>query len=445
MLDSRRKDHRRFGDIQPSLLIGNWVIMGNEETNLQSVIFWGGPNEDKASGSMIWDHDLVINFSMAGDKPKMLINPERIVSILTGKTLDELEKTTVFDGAFEYKADRLKLELIQYPTCTRAKIWASQVSFEELSQRLKSAGAQQKKPNVEISIPDRPSLIPEDELKAFRFKYPDKQQQMDKEKAQKKGISLMISNVFALVAVAGVIAFILYQIFVTRHMPLPLPPEAWVAIKGDIAGFYLSAIEGTDIEKFGFRAGLVLLKFTEDVQALGVDSTCTFFVNEGDPISNRLVPQIVRDANGNEIYNLGARTTEFLEVEDYEQVNTNLFDIASYNNRKNAEGDWAQFGELGKGNAKRIIMRGGIAERNKMHLLALARGYAKLGDIAEGTPNFYNNLADNQSFVTAKYGLRSGNTVQIFGQIERTFTAKEGRNAEAKLLFSFRASYLRDR
>lgn len=412
---------------------------------LHNVLFWGGINKEKCSGEVKWDHDIMLYFSQS-DGTHSLKNPDDVVSIILGTELKNVRRATLFEHAMEYRANDNVVEVLQGSERTIVKIWGQNLNYDDITKKLLSAGAKQEIPVIDIKIPDRPPVIAEGEVKKIRFKYSDKLLEQDEEEAKKMSRNMLISNILTVMIIVSVLVFILYEAVITKYIEVPLPKEGFLAVKGDIAGFLLENIEGTPLEKQGFKSGLLLMKFTEDVDSSGINSDSHFFMKEGASFSNRLIIDKVTNADGTQLYNIGARTTEFVDIiEGFEQVNTNLFEVDAFQNAKKKEGDWSSYGELGKGNAKRIILRGGLTEKNVFYIMGLARGYVKLGDVTIEGQRFYDNLADNQSYVTALYALKSHNQVKLFGQIEKTFTPKEGRNSEDKLLFSFKTIYVRDK
>jgi len=122
-----------------------------------------------------------------------------------------------------------------------------------------------------------------------------------------------------------------------------------------------------------------------------------------------------------------------------------LFKFDTYNNRTAGEADWSNYGHLGTGKAKQIVIRGRIVEMEDGFYLSLGGGFAKLGDITEEGERFYDKFTDSESYIGALYSLNAGRPVYVYGQIEKTFTPREGRNSKDKKLFSFRITYVRSR
>jgi len=399
--------------------------------SLNGVIFWGGPNEEKTKRQTKWDHDILINASKS-DKLGILSDPESLVPIFMEEEIESLKTEELYKGAMKYSHKKRILEVLTGLNYTTFKVYGKDLDYKEIAQRLISLGAKEKKPHIEIKVPDRPPLLDERVVKSRRYNYPEENKKKDEKKGKKYTISATIKSLIGIIFVAAFCYFIYYEAFVPKYVPIPLPPEGFLGVKGDMVGFLI-------------EDKLTLLKFAEDMEDKNLTPTTTFYVNEKTNITNKIVVDRVIDESGETIYNIRNRQVEFSsDIYGYELVRGSDFEYDSYKNIRKPEGDWSKYGELGTGDVEMIVIPGRLYERDNGDFLGMGKGYAKMSAPEEELGSrFYDVLADNESYFTAIYGLRTQKTVRIFGQIEKTFTASEGRNRADRILFQFKPIYVR--
>lgn len=406
--------------------------MAVADVKLSEIIFWGEINEDKSKTPTKWDHDILLNVSNAGKvSPVEDIFP--IVGIILDEDPDNISKEMLYDGVDEYRAAGKKeyVEVAKGLNYTIVKIYNCGQNLDEIAGRLKSAGIKEQKPSWDIEIPDRPKRVNENELKKLRFKYSDDAQERDEKLGKRATLNSILRGVITGIVSIAVISFIIYEGFVTKYQNVTPPTENFIAKKGTLLGYDAG---GT----------LALFAFADPVDELGVDEHAILYIPEGVETTNKIVVEKAVDSLGNVLYEKGARQVEFTPpIEGYTYAKANLFKYDTYQHKDDA--GWAQYGVLGTGKATKIIVRGRIVEmEDDGYYVSLGSGYAKLGSFEEDESlMFYNTLADAESYITAKFSMETGRPVYLYGQIEETFTPREGRNSKDKKLFAFRATYAR--
>jgi len=402
--------------------------------NYSNIIFWGELNEDKSKSPTKWNHDILINFTYA-NKSIPLDDPDDIISILLNEDKENIEKSFLYEGVDEYKIKGKKgfAEVSKGLEYTIVKLYGKDFDLEEITSRLTDSGAKNKKPHLEIEIPDRPKLLDENILTGFRYNYSEEEKEKDTSLSRKKTIISVFRGIFYIIVSALVIGFIVYEAFITKYKDITPPTENFIAKKGNLMGYN---VEGN----------LTLFSFANPVEELGIDESSLIFIPETEEVTDRIIVEKATDSLGNVLYEKGVRQVEFTSsVEGYDYVTANQFRFDTYRNKTAGEADWSQYGYLGTGKAKQIVVRGRIVEMEDGYFLSIGLGYAKLGDLAEEGERFYDKLVDSESYIVALFSLKSGRPVYVYGQIERTFTSKEGRNKTDKKLFAFRALYMRSR
>jgi len=402
--------------------------------NVSDIIFWGEVNEEKSKSPTKWDHDILMNFTYA-NKFIPLDDHDDIISILLNEDRENIEKSFIYEGVDEYMVKGKKgfAEVSKGMEYTIVKLYGKDFDLEEITSRLTVSGVKNKKPHLEIKIPDIPKLLDGNILTGFRYKYSDEEKEKDSSLSKKKTIMSVSKGFLYTILFALVIGFIVYEAFITKYKDITPPTENFIAKKGNLIGYN---VEGN----------LTLFSFANLVEELGIDEGLLFFIPETEEVTDRIIVEKAKDSLGSVLYEKGVRQVEFMSsVEGYDYARANQFRFDTYRNKTAGEADWSQYGYLGTGKAKKIVIRGRVVEREDGYFLSIGLGYAKLGDLADEGERFYDNLVDSESYITALFSLKSGRPVYVYGQIEKTFTSREGRNKTDKKLFVFRALYMRSR
>jgi hypothetical protein len=316
---------------------------------------------------------------------------------------------------------------------TIIKLYGENFNIDEITSNLIISGAKNEKPRLEIDIPDRPKLLSEDSLKNLRFKYPEEEREKDESLSRKKTVIATIKGVFYVIFIGIIVGFILYKTLVTKYKNVTPAKENFIAKKGNLLGY---SVDGN----------LTLFAFADPVDELGVNENSLLFVPEDMELTDKIVVEKATDSSRNVLYDKGIKQIEFSStIEGYNQVKSNLFKYDSYQNKNTDESDWSQYGYLGSGKAQKLIIRGRIIENETGYYISMGSGLAKLGDLAEEGKRFYDNFTDSESYITTLFSLKMGRPIYVFGQIEKTFTVKEGRNNKEKRLFAFKPLYIRFR
>ena len=402
--------------------------------NVSDIIFWGEINEEKSKSPTKWNHDILINFTYA-NKSIPLDDPDDVISVLFNEDRENIEKSFLYEGVDEYtvKGKKGLAEVSKGLEYTIVKLYGKDFDLEEITSRLTVSGAKNKKPNLEIEIPDRPKLLDGNILTGFRYKYSEEEKEKDTTLSRNKTIMSVFRGVIYIVFSALVIGFIVYEAFITKYKDITPPTEDFIAKKGNLMGYN---VEGN----------LSLFSFANPVEELGINEGSLIFVPETEEVTDRIIVEKATDSLGNVLYEKGVRQVEFASsVDGFDYARANQFRFDTYRNKTAGEADWSQYGYLGTGKAQQIIIRGRVVEMEDGYFLIMGLGYAKLGDLADEGKRFYDNLVDSESYITALFAIKIGRPVYVYGQIEKTFTSREGRNKTDKKLFSFRALYMRSR
>ena len=402
--------------------------------NLSNIIYWGDVNEEKSKSPTKLDYDILLNFSYK-DKLAPIVNPDDVVSVIFDVDKESIECEPLYEGVNEYKIkDQKKVaEVIKGLEYTLIKLYGKDFDLDEIKKRLQASKASNKKANLSLEIPDRPKKIDEKTLRNFRYKYSEEEQINDDSLTTKNTIKSIIRGFFYLVVAAVVIIFMSYEIFFTKFQNVTLPTENFIAKKGNLVGYDANGV-------------LTLFMFSDPVDGLGVDERAMLFIPELVDVTDRIIVEKATDSLENVLYEKGASQVEYSSyIEGYSYVKANLFKFDTYKNRTAGEADWDQYGQLGTGKAKQIMIRARIVEMEDGYYLSLGSGFAKLGDIAEEGERFYDQLMDSESYITSIFSLITGRPVYVYGQVEKTFTPKEGRNNKDKKLFVFKVTYVRSR
>ena len=402
--------------------------------NLSNMIFWGEVNEEKSKSPTKLDYDILLNFTYS-DKLTPIKNPDAIVSVILDEDKENIECEPLYEGVNEYKIKDQKkvVEVIRGLEYTIVKLYGNDFDFDEIKKKLQASKAKNRKADLSINIPDKPKKVNEKALRNFRYKYTEEEQIKDDSLTTKSTIRSIIRNAVYLIVATALIGYVSYEIFVTKFQNVTPPSENFIAKKENIIGYNLNGV-------------LTLFLFSEPVDDLGVNESAIFFIPELADVTDRIVAEKVTDSLDNVLYEKGAKQVEFgTPIDGYDYVKANLFKFDTYKNRTAGEADWNQYGQLGTGKAKKIMIRARIVELKDAYYLSLGGGFSKLGDVAEEGERFYDMLADSESYITSIFSLQSGRPVYVYGQIEKTFTPREGRNKNDKKLFVFKITYVRSR
>lgn len=406
--------------------------MAETSMNLKGLRFWGGPNEEKIKGATKWNHDIHIYVTVA-DALKALPAPEDLILVIAEVySIEDFKVNELYEGVSEYVHPSMKIELSDGSDFTMYKIYSNTVDFDTIAARLTGAGLTQIKPDIEIEVPDRPPIVNVEEYWKPRFQYRENIQQDDLQKAKMWSLKSMVSNLIVLLILGGGGGFVYYTGFVTKYIDVTPPDDSYIGVRNNLLAY--------NVEN-----RLHLFKFAENVEELGVDSTSIIMMPEDAELGRRVAVDKLYDMDENLIYELGPRQIDFTTpITDFELLNSNKFEFDSYRNRRDPEGDWSKFGELGRGDAKKIILSGKIWEEEDGYYLAMGRGFAKLGDRGESIAPFYNEL-DPESYLATLWSIKYDRPVRVYGQIVNTLSSREGRDKENRKLFNFQTAHVRMR
>ncbi|MCK4967049.1 hypothetical protein KAS50_08455, partial [bacterium] len=390
--------------------------MASAVVNLSDIVYWGEINEEKSKAPTKWDHDILINISFS-DKLSPVKDILPIAALILNEDEENIQSEELYEGVDEYRAAEKKeyIEVSRGYDYTIIKIYGEGLDFNEITGKLNSAGLKNQKPQWNIDIPDRPKRLDDAELRKIRFTYTDEKREDDEKLSKKSTIKSIFTGIIYSMFVIAIIGYIAYEGLVTKMKSITPPTESFIAKKGTLMGYN---VEGR----------MALFAFASPVEELGVDERSILLIPEEMELTSKNIVEKAVDSLGNVLYEKGVNQVEFLPpIEGFDYAKANLFKYDSYRNRD--ESGWAQYGILGTGKAKKIIIRGRITEREEEgYYISMGGGYARLGDLAEEGNRFYDKLADSESYISALYSLKSGRQVYMYGQIEKTYTSREGRN-----------------
>ncbi|MFC1732092.1 hypothetical protein ACFL6I_17440 [candidate division KSB1 bacterium] len=311
------------------------------------------------------------------------------------------------------------------------KIYSKSVDVDSLLQRLTAAGAVHKKPEIPIEIPDRPQLLNEEILNKQRFEYRDEILEKDKKIASGETFKSLVRNVFTIIFVGAFVGFIGMELLIPKLKVVELLPENFITAKGN----YIV---------YDYENRMVVFKLADNVEDIGYDSTCSVMISETAEVRRDVTVERLVTTEEEIIYDRGNRIIDFEpDPSDYGFVNGNPFMFDAYGD--GTESDWSDYGELERGNAENIILRGIIVINEGQYLFGVGRSRAVLGEYSEDIEPFYESLNDEKSRAAILYSLNRNKPIVIYGQIQKTLTRNEGRNTLQRLIFNFKTDYARQR
>ncbi|MCP4726240.1 MAG: hypothetical protein GY863_14445 [bacterium] len=407
----------------------------SEKKNLSNIVVWGSQNEEKTTSPVRALHDFLIGASLS-QKLRKLPDPESLLPYIFECDIEELKARELYDGLNEYKKDEFVVEIMSGPVFTEYKLYGTGVDFDAIMQRLVSAGAENKKPEIPLNIPDIPEEIDEEVLNRKRFDYTGDLQTKDDNLAKKSTIMGAVKGIFGTAGFLAVCIYLGVEAFMPKYEMVAREPDDFMVSQ---KGIYIS---------YSIDKKLTLFKLAEE--DIEFDSTYTFWMPEGSEYSTKIAPEIIKDPAGNAVYEKGNRLVSFESdpTSDYSFVNARMFEFDGFN--EGGDVDWAMLGELDRGNPQNILIQAPIREQDGKYLLVLGRTYALLGEVGEGIVPFYETLSDDISYHSALYSIKSQarsqtGLVRVMGQIQKTLTRQEGRNSIDKIIFSFKVDYVRGR
>ncbi len=407
----------------------------SEKKNLSSIIVWGSQNEEKSTTPVRWTHDYLIGASKS-EKLRKLPDPEMLLPYIFDCDVDELKARELYEGLNEYKKDQMTVEVTSGPVYTEYKLYGEGFDFDAVMQRLVNAGAENKKPEIKLGIPDIPEELDMDVVNKKRYDYTEDQKGKDNNLAKNSTVMGAVKGFFGTVGFLAVCVYLGLEAFMPKYKVVPMDPEDFMVAQ---KGLYIS---------YSVDKKLNLFKLAEeDVE---FDSTYTFWMPEKAEYTTKIAPEQIQDAEGNTVYSKGNRLVSFESdpTSDYNFVNARMFEFDGFN--EGGDVDWAQYGELDRGNAQNILITAPIREVEGQYLLVLGRTYALLGEAQEGVVPFYETLSDDISYHSSLYSIKSqkrsqSGTVRVMGQIQKTLSRAEGRNSINKIIFAFKVDYVRGR
>jgi len=403
-----------------------------QQQSLSNIVIWGGENEKKSRTPIRWTHDYVI-YASYKDKLTPLQDPEVLIPVIFDMDIDELKTQELYDGVFEYSSKEMTVEMIEGMEFSEYKLYGKSIDFDAIIQRLASRGASMHKPSISIELPDRPPLVDEENLYKQRYAYKDEIIEKDRSLARIETIKTVFRTLFGLLFIGAIGTYLGMEIFIPKLKEVELLPDNFITARGN---YIVYDIDGK----------MTVFKIADLIQDIGYDSTCTIFVPEALDVGRerKIVVDRIKNSEGKTIYVRGNRLIDFEnDPTDYDYKNANPFVFDAYG--EGSEADWSQFGELRKENAQKIILRGRVEIREGKYLLLLGSTRAVLGEAVEGVPPFYEGFADDISYATVLYSLKKIKAINVYGQIDRTLTKREGRNTLEKMIFVYKADYARPR
>jgi hypothetical protein len=413
--------------------------MAEVTADLSTLIFWGGKNEDKTNWGSKWNHDVTINVSQASALHGME-NPEDLIPILFNAELSAIKKKEIYEQVYEYKMGNIRIEVGHSYEYSLYRVFGD-IAYDELANRLSAKGLTARKPEIHVHVPDRPPVLPEEQVFAPRYDYTDDRQKLDGEKLSSYRLGKLGRAFMTLLVFGGAVGYLAYTALVRNYKELELSPEAYIGTKGEYIAYVVDE-------------RLVLFKFDEEIEAKGVNASFTFGVEEDKDIydrdgkmNRRIIIDEVWDATGESVYHRGNRMVSFnSKVPGYEVVRAAEFEYDSFKERKKPDGDWSKFFDPTKGLSTPIVFNARPYSDETGYWASMGRGFSKLCDLPAGSEaSVYTNLADAESYLIMKYAIEKDKVVNLFGQISSTYSASEGRTREAKKLFEFTVTYVRER
>ncbi len=402
-----------------------------EKTKLNNIVLWGGKNDDKSQSPTRWLHDYIL-FASKEVKLSVLDDPGALIPYIFDADHDDIESHELYDGVYEYKTSDLVVELVEGFQYAEYKLYGADIDYEAITHRLKQAGVTLQKPEIPVDIPGRPKLVDLNKLNKQRFDYHEETHDRDVSLAKSMTIKAAFKTVIGFVVFIGLSTFLGIQIFIPKFQDVtPLPEDTLITTKGN----YLV---------YNINNRMTVFKFADLVDDIGYDPSYMIFVPEQAAVTDKIVVSRMTDADGNRVYDIGNRTVDFeTDPTDYNFVNGKTFEFNTY--RSGGEDDWSTYGELSQGRADRIVLQGRVVEREGRYMMLLGTVWAVLGDITEDGTRFYDLLGDDMSYAAVIYSLKGRKIINVYGQIERTYSTREGRNSVDKVVFSFKADYARKR
>ena len=431
---------------------------------LDNIIFWGGKNDDKSPAFYViwfqsfafgilnllrkiyglskvisdetltkvspspvrWDHDFIL-FASKADKLAGLKDPSSFVPSIFELDLEEIPSHELYDGVTEYKTKKITVELIEGLQYNEFKIYSETFDFDGLKQRLSAAGAVERKPDIPLDVPGCPDEVDVERLNRQRLIYQDEILEKDKSAANMNTVKSILRGI---IGVAGFTIFIYWswqEIFTIKYQDVsPIPGDTFITTIGNNV-------------VYSINNRMTVFKFADLVEEVGYDTTYNMWIPEGEEVKLEIVVSRMTNADGDVVYDIGNRFIGFeAEPGGYNFVNATPFEF-------DKTMDWAGYGELEKGQADRISLQGRIIERNGQYLLLFGKTFAILGDILDTGSQFYDLLEDDLSYAAVLFSLKANRPINIYGQIQKTLTSREGRNSVDRKIFLFKTEYARKR
>jgi len=406
-----------------------------EQVQLSDIVIWGGSNEMKSKSPVRWNHDFII-YASYSDTLKTLDNASVLIPQIFGKPIEEIHSKELYDGVYEYKTNEITVEVVDGIEYTEYKLYGTNIDFDAIVQRLVMSGAQMKKPVIPIVIPDRPEVVDLNQLNQLRYLYAEEIKDSDESQARKVAYKSFIMGAF------GIIFLIVITVFVIKF--LIMTPYQNITPTGTVEVVYL----GTIGQSVGYSVDgkLIQYKFAVPIASFGFDSTDKLFkkvATKPKDFNTIEVDKVVTADGKTTKYERGKNAPEVVferKVTDYTYVNTKPFTFDSYQSQ--GEADWAKYGELVKGRTDKIIIQGRVIEKEGKYLMVFGNTAALLGTVSDQEP-FYSHMQDDLSTITILYALKAKKLINIYGQINRTLTLREGRNSLDKIIFEFKMDYAR--
>lgn len=301
------------------------------------------------------------------------------------------------------------------------------VDFDEIMKRLTAAGASSQKRVIPIEVPGGPPLVEEEYLSRQRYDYSDEMKEKDHKLATSRMVFSILWSIVGVILFGGVSYLLATQVFATRYQDVsPLAEDTFITIKGNYV-------------VYSINNRMTTFKFADKIEDVGYDTTYNMWLADGEDVTDKIIVSRMTDANGDIVYDIRNRIVDTdPEPAGYNFINSNPFEFDN-------SSSWAESGELDKGQAERISLQGRVIERNRKYLFLLGKTYAVLGTASDTETPFYELLQDDLSYAAVLFSLKAKRPINIYGQIQKTLTDREGRNSVDRLIFNFKVDYARKR